>query len=130
MPADSPMVTLEVPREVRVGDAVPMKLRVANLGDRPLTLRLTGRPIAFDLIVTSADGTTVWRRLEEATITMVLQVRTLASGETLVLEDVWRQQAAGGARVSPGDYAVTAALLTDAPIPLRAAPVSLRIVAR
>ena len=124
------MVTLEVPPEVRAGDAVPMKLRVANTADRPLTLRLTGRPIAFDLIVTSEDGTTMWRRLEGATITMVLQVRTLAPGETLVLEDVWRQQAAGGACVSPGDYAVTAALLTDAPTPLQAAPVSLRIVAR
>lgn len=130
MPVDSPTVTLDVPREVQAGEAVPMTLRVTNATDRPLTLRLRGRPIAFDLVVTREDGSIVWRRLEGAMIAMVLQVRTLAPGETLQLEDVWQQQAARGTRAGPGNYTVTAALLTDSPTPLRSPPTPLRIVAR
>jgi uncharacterized protein (DUF58 family) len=130
MPADSPTVELDVPREVQAGEPVPMTLRVTNTGDRPLTLHLRGRPIAFDLVVSREDGSIVWRRLEGAMIAMVLQVRTIAPGETLRLEDVWQQQAARGTRVSPGDYTVTAALLTDSPTPLRSSSTSLRIVAR
>lgn len=130
MPADSPTVKLDVPREVQAGDAVPMTLRVTNTTDRPLTLRLRGRPIAFDLVVSREDGSIVWRRLEGAMIAMVLQVRTLGPGETLQLEDIWQQQSARGSRVSSGDYTVTAALLTDSPTPLRSSPTSLRIVAR
>ncbi len=130
MPADSPTVELDLPREVRAGDAVPMTLRVTNTADRPLTLRLRGRPIAFDLVVRREDGTIVWRKLEGAMIAMVLQLRTLAPGETLELEDAWRQQAADGSQVGPGDYAVTGALLTDSHTPLESAPASLRIRAR
>jgi hypothetical protein len=130
MPADSPTVELDVPREVQAGEPVPMTLRVTNTGDRPLTLHLRGRPIAFDLVVSRQDGSLVWRRLEGAMIAMVLQVRTLAPGETLQLEDVWQQQGARGTRVGPGDYTVTAALLTDSPTPLRSSPTSLRIGAR
>jgi len=127
MPTDSPRVVLEVPHEVRAGEPVPMTLRVTNTADRPLTLRLRGRPIAFDLVVRRDDSTIVWRKLEGAMIAMVLQVRTLAPGEALELEDVWRQQAAAGSRVVPGDYTVTGSLLTDSHTPLESAPVSLRI---
>jgi hypothetical protein len=130
MPADSPTVTLEVPPVVRAGEAVPLTLRVTNPGDRPLTLHLRGRPIAFDLVVRDEDGSVVWRRLEGAMIAMVLQVRTLAPGEMLVLEDTWRHQTTRGTAVRPGDYTVTAALLTDSPTPLRSSPSSLRIIAR
>jgi len=130
MPADSPKVVLDVPHEVGEGEAVPMKLRVTNTADRPLTLRLRGRPIAFDLVVRRDDGTIVWRKLEGAMIAMVLQLRTLASGEALELEDVWRQQAADGTRVGPGDYTVTGALLTDSHTPLESAPAPLHIRAR
>ncbi|MGH7519169.1 MAG: BsuPI-related putative proteinase inhibitor [Gemmatimonadales bacterium] len=130
MPADSPTVELDVPREVRVGEPVPMTLRVTNTADRPLTLRLRGRPIAFDLVVRRDDSTIVWRKLEGAMIAMVLQLRTLAPGETLELEDVWRQQDAEGTRVSPGDYIVTGALLTDSSTPLESPPAALRILAR
>jgi hypothetical protein len=120
MPADSPIVELEMPREVQAAETVPMTLRVTNAADRPLTLRLRGRPIAFDLVVTREDGTTAWRRLEGAMIAMVLQVRTLAPGETLEFEDSWHQQSALGTRVSAGDYSVTAALLMDSTTPLDA----------
>jgi hypothetical protein len=130
MPADSPVVSLEAPPEVRAGEAVPLTLRVTNTGDRPLTLHLRGRPVAFDLVVSRGDGSIVWRRLEGAMIAMVLQVRTLAPGEALLLEDTWRQQTTRGARVPPGDYTVTAELLIDSPLPLRSSPSSLRIVAR
>ncbi len=130
MPTDSPRVVLEVPHEVRVGEPVPMTLRVTNTADRPLTLRLRGRPIAFDLVVRREDDSIVWRKLEGAMIAMVLQLRTLAPGETLALEEVWRQQAADGTRVSPGDYTVTGSLLTDSHTLLESSPAPLRIRAR
>ncbi len=130
MPADSPTVELDVPPDVREGEAVPMTLRVTNTADRPLTLRLRGRPIAFDFVVRREDGTIVWRRLAGAMIAMVLQLRTLAPGETLELEDVWQQQDAGGTRVSPGNYTVTAVLLTDSSAPLESSSAPLRIRAR
>lgn len=130
MPADSPKVELEVPREVRAGEAVPMKLRVTNIADRPLELHLRGRPIAFDLVVRRDDASIVWRRLEGAMIAMVLQLRTLAPGETLELADVWRQQKADGTPVASGRYTVTGSLLTDSRASLDSPPVSLRILPR
>jgi hypothetical protein len=128
VPVDSPTVTLEVPREVRSRTPVPMTLRVTNPTDRPLTLYLRGRPVAFDLVVSRADGTPVWRRLEGAVITMVLQVRTLAPGDTLELRDSWAQTTKAGVLVPPGDYLVTGRLLTDSPQPLETPAAPLRIL--
>ena len=96
---DSPTVTIEVPSEVSAGAPVPLTLHVTNPTERPLTLYLRGRPVAFDVVVARADGTVVWRRLAGAIITMVLQVRTLAPGETLELKDAWNQATTTGARV-------------------------------
>jgi hypothetical protein len=125
---DSPTVTLKVPREVRARDSVPMTVHVANATSQPLTLYLRGRPIAFDLVVTGADGTVVWRRLEGAMISMVLQVRTLSPGEALELRDVWPQTTRAGAPVPPGKYTVRGEVLTDKPRPLATPPAPLRIL--
>lgn len=128
VPVDSPTVALEVPREMRVRAPVPMTLRVTNATNRTLNFYLRGRPIAFDLVVTRTAGTVVWRRLQGAVITMVLQVRTLAPGEMLEFRDSWRQTTNAGARVPPGDYLVTGRLLTDAPRPLETPAQPLRIL--
>jgi hypothetical protein len=125
---DSPTVTLEVPSEVPAGAPVPLTLRVTNPTDRLLTLYLRGRPVAFDVVVAQTDGTVVWRRLAGAVITMVLQVRTLARGETLELKDTWKQTTKTGTRVRPGEYLVTGELLTDGPRPLVTPSVPLRIL--
>ncbi len=123
--ADSMLVELVVPRNVATGQPVPMALRIRNIGDRPIELYLQGRPIAFDLTV-RREGEVVWRRLEGATVSAILQIRTLAAGEVLELKERWTQQDNSGRRVGPGDYVVSGAVLTDRE-PLKAAAVPLRI---
>lgn len=116
MPAtasDSLRLWLEVPDEVRAGEPVAIAFHVENITDRPLDLYLTGRPIAFDLIVTDADGAVVWRRLEDEIIAAILQIRTLGPGETLALEDSWDQRSNAGEPVAPGAYTVRGELLAE-----------------
>ena len=128
MSVDSPTVTVEVPSEVRARQPIPMTLRVTNPTSRPLTLYLRGRPVAFDLVVAQTDGAIIWHRLAGAVITMVLQVRTLAPGETLEFKDTWKQTTKTGRRVPPGDYVVTGELPTDGPRPFVSPSVALRIL--
>jgi uncharacterized protein (DUF58 family) len=123
---DSMRVELVVPSKVAVGQPVPMTLRIRNTSDRPITLYLQGRPVGFDLVVEQPDGEVVWRRLEGATVSAILGVRTLAPGEVLDLEESWKQQTRAGRRVKPGDYSVSGSVLTDGE-PIRAGPVPLRI---
>jgi hypothetical protein len=111
--ADSMTVELSVPNHVRAGAPVPLTIRATNHGTAPATLYLRGRPIAFDVIVTDARGKIVWRRLEGAITSMVLQVRQLAPDESLTLEDIWSQRTNAGALVGPGEYHLKAQLLTD-----------------
>lgn len=108
-----------VPPVARSGEVVPVTLRVRNDGRQAVELYLQGRPIAFDIIVSRADGRVVWRRLEGRTIPAILQVRVLGPGEALELADTWRAGA-------PGRYTVQGILLTDAE-PLRTTPVPLEV---
>ena len=118
-----------MPRKALAGEGIPIRLRVTNAGNHPLTLHLRGRPIAFDIVVSRDDGSVAWRRLQGSMIAMVLQLRTLEPGETLLLEDVWQAYVAKGTHVAPGDYTVVGELLTDAPLPLRTSPAPLRLLA-
>ncbi len=119
---------LLAPARVVSGEPVPVTLRIENAGGRPATLYLQGRPPAFDITVHDASGRQVWRRLEGATVAMVLGIRELAPGESLELEDVWRQTDAAGHPVPPGRYRLTG-LLPGEPGPgLRSAPAHLDIL--
>jgi hypothetical protein len=130
-PAQDPLrLRLDAPSEVRAGATVPLTLRVENTGDRPLDLYLRGRTIAFDVIVSRADGTVAWRRLEGEVIPAIIQVKTLAPREALELRGEWNQRTNGGQRVGPGLYSLRGALLTDAPTPLETAAAELRVVSR
>jgi len=62
--SDSLKLRLKLPEKVKAGVAVPMTLRAENLRQEPLDLYLTGRPIAFDIIVLDEEGRVAWRRLE------------------------------------------------------------------
>lgn len=127
---DSLRLQLHVPDQVRAGDTVPMTLRVHNVAGRPLDLHLRGRTIAFDIVVTRADGSTAWRRLEGQIIPAIIQLRTLAADEALELRAEWHQRTNKGEPVGSGVYTVQALLLTDAPQPLESPRVPLQIVAR
>lgn len=122
---DSMRVEIVVPRSVAAGRPVPVTLRISNTSDRPIDLYLQGRPIAFDLTVQRGNEV-VWRRLEGATVSAILQIRTLAPGESLDLKETWKQKNNAGRRVDPGDYTVSGSVLTDRE-PLRTAPADLRI---
>jgi hypothetical protein len=113
---------------VRTGESVPITLRVSNTGTGSLELSLLGRSPVFDITVSRPDGDVVWRRLEGETLPMILQLRSLASGETLTLRDDWDQRTNRGKAVEPGSYLVRGALFTDEQ-PLRTPAASLRIVA-
>jgi hypothetical protein len=123
-------VTLDivVPAAVRVGEAVPITLRLTNTGRRPGTIYLQGRPVAFDIVITRRDGTPVWQRLDEAVISAILQVRELAPGEVIEFSDTWSQSTNDGESVPPGDYLVTGILPTDPPAELRTRTATLRIL--
>jgi hypothetical protein len=125
--ADSMTLSLSVPGEVPHGAPVSLTLRATNHGARPATLYMRGRPPAFDVVVTDARGRVVWRRLRGATISMVLQVRELAPGESLEFTDQWNQRTNAGEPVPPGVYHVTGRLLTDTDHPLEAPAAQLRI---
>jgi hypothetical protein len=125
--SDSLRLDIQVPAVAAAGEAVPVRLRLKNEGAEPAVVYLRGRKIAFDVVVTRAGGDTVWQRLEKALIPAILQVRRLAPGEELVLDDRWDQRDRAGEAVAPGDYRVSGALLTDRPEPMVTGSVPLHI---
>jgi hypothetical protein len=125
---DSLRLSIQIPHEVRARATVPVEVRVENTTDRPLDLYLRGRTIAFDVVVTRADGTVAWRRLEGEIIPAIIQVKTLAPREVLELNTEWNQRTNRGRRVAAGLYSVRGILLTDAQTPLETPAVELRIL--
>ena len=99
-------VELDAPDTVELGRPVQITLRVRNDGGAPAALELTGRPIAFDLIVTRSNGTVVWRRLRGEIVSMVLQVAILQPNESLEFAHTWDQRDDTGRVVRAGSYLV------------------------
>lgn len=124
------VVSLEVPDSVAVGSPVPIRIRVTNETSAPLDLYLRGREITFDITVADSSGNAVWRRLEGQVIPAIVQIRTLAPGETLVLDDRWDQISRNGSQVPPGGYLVRGEVLTDGERPLEGPGVPLEIRAK
>ena len=121
-PPDSLRLTLVAPESVRVGQRVPLVLRLTNVTDRPIEAHFLGR------VVAQPDGAVVWRRLARAVVPGILQVKVLGPGETVELKDAWRQRTDTGAPAAPGEYVVWGVLPTDAPEPLRTPPAHLRVL--
>ncbi|HEX5726247.1 MAG TPA: BsuPI-related putative proteinase inhibitor [Longimicrobiaceae bacterium] len=117
----------QVPAQARAGEPVPIKLRLTNTGAAPREVYLTGRTVTFDVVVERAGGEVVWRRLEGETVQSILQVRTLAPGESLEFDASWDQRTNAGEPVPPGDYVVRGILPTD-DARLRTPDAPLRIV--
>jgi hypothetical protein len=119
---------LVLPEQVLRGKAVPITLRLSNPGPKSATVYLQGRPTAFDIVITRADGTPVWRRLNRAVIGSILQVRVLPPGDAIELTERWSQQDDRGQAVPAGEYRVTGVLPTDPPSEMRTQTVRLRIL--
>ena len=126
---ESLRLELAVPNRARVGEPVPIALRVINVGERPIDLYLQGRTIVFDIVVEGAAGDVVWRRLAGQTTQAILRLEVLAPGDTLELRDTWNQRTNRGVVVGPGTYTLRGLLPTDAR-PLETPPASLRIEPR
>ena len=127
--ADSLVLELVVPAEVRVGHAFDITMRVRNLSARPRDLALQGRTPTLDVIVSRPNGDTVWQRLRDEVVPAVLALRTLGPGEVLTVEARWDQRTLDGTPAPPGEYLARGLLLTDDE-PLATAQIAFRIQGR
>jgi hypothetical protein len=125
---DSVAFRVELPPAAHAGEPVPVVLRLTNRTERPLTLVLQGRPLAFDVTVTGPDGAIVWRRLEGMVVQSILAVRTLAPAESLTFEAAWSGRRHDGSPAPPGRYLVAGKLLTDTPEGLATLPTPLELL--
>jgi Intracellular proteinase inhibitor len=126
---DSVAFRVHAPASVRAGEPVPIELVLTNRTERPLTLYLQGRPLAFDITVRREDGTVVWRRLEGQVVSAILAVRELAPAQSLTFEAAWDGRLGDGRPAPPGRYHITGSLPTDSPEGLTTTAVTLQIVA-
>jgi hypothetical protein len=111
---------LIAPAEARLGRGVPIALRLTNVSARAVDAHFLGRTIVFDIIVTAANGTVVWRRLGDSAVPSILQVRTLSPGEALEWKDVWQPATAGR-------FQLQGVLPSDDPEPRRTSWVNLEV---
>jgi hypothetical protein len=125
---DSVAFRVDLPPAAHAGEPVSVALRLTNRTDRPLTLALLGRPLAFDVTVTGPDGVIVWRRLEGMVVPSILAVRTLAPAESLTFETTWSARHSDGSPAPPGRYLVAGKLLTDRPEGLTTRPTPLELL--
>jgi hypothetical protein len=105
-------VSLAAPDSIASGGRVTFRLLVRNTSGRAVDLYLRGRKPTLDVVVEREDGRVVWRGLEGRVIPAVLQVESLAPGQTLEVSAVWDLQSTEPP-VEQGTYVVRASLLAD-----------------
>ena len=117
---DSVLVRISAPRTASKGDVVPLTIVVQNNRKRTIELHLTGREIIFDIVIARANKSVLWQRLDpNAPHQQIVQLKTLAPGESFSLTENWKANERGA-------FVVGAELPTDAN-PLVAAPVGITI---
>jgi len=79
-----------------------------NPSGHPVEAHFLGREIVFDVVVTREDGAVVWHRLDRGVGPSILQIRTLAPGESLQWRDAWLPR-------EPGRFRVQGILPSDEP---------------
>jgi hypothetical protein len=128
MGAGAPALTLwlEVPAGGRVGEPVPLKVKVQNTSNGPTEVTFGGRP-AYDFAVTKPDGLEVWRWSHGQGIQAILELKTLKPGETVEFVAEWEQRDNEGQPVPAGTYWVRGVVHLEPPERLETAPKSLRI---
>ncbi len=105
-----PTIQVVAPEKVAAGDTVEIALRLRNDESQPLRLELSGRPVAFDIVIEDADGGVVWRRLEREAVSQVLMLLTLQPGESRQFRVRWGSVDSRGRRVAPGSYTIVGLL--------------------
>jgi hypothetical protein len=131
VPATAPaplVLTLEAPPRAAPRDLVPLRMILENRGERSVEVGLGGSPIAFDFVITTAEGRQVWSRLEGVPVEAILQPRTLMPGESITFTDSWHQRDDRGRRVQPGTFRVRGVLpVVDVPEGWGTEPLTLEI---
>ena len=125
--AGNPVVTLHAPEKARVGEVIPITMRVENKSAETLELYLRGREAIYDFIVNARDGDVVWRRLEGEVVQAIVRFQVLAPGQALEFTDRWNQRDNAGDPVAPGPYTIRGVVLSDGSSTLESPPVSLCI---
>ncbi len=118
---------LEVPSQARLGEIVPLKLKLKNTSDRPISLTLGGRP-AHDFRVINADGVEIWRWSRGQAIQQILQLQKLSPSQELEFLAEWAQVDHEGRPIPPGTYRVWGILNLEPPQRLAAEPKTLLIL--
>lgn len=109
--APAPLVLrVDMPALAPAGMPIPFRLTLANGGERPVRVELDDRPVAFDLVVRTADGAVVWRRLQARPADAKPVARTLSPREVLTFEGRWDQRDSQGRPVPSGVYTVRGVL--------------------
>ena len=126
---DSIAFRVHAPSSVHAGEPVPIELVLTNRTERSLTLRLEGRPLAFEVTVSREDGTVVWRHSPRASQPPEPEVRVLAPAESVTLEVVWDGRLADGHAPRPGRYRIAGSMPTDSPERLSTLPAPLQVLA-
>ncbi|MEM0208291.1 MAG: BsuPI-related putative proteinase inhibitor [Thermofilum sp.] len=97
-------ITLEVPKEAQASQSVSLKLKIENTSGKVLNLTVGYAP--YDFIVTTPDGTEVWRWSYGKAFPLVAMSLTLQPGEVKEYSETWDQLDNEGYPVSPGTYVV------------------------
>ena len=79
----------------RVGDQVRFAFNLANAGSRRVEVKFPSGQ-THDIVVLDSTGRELWRWAEGRMFTEARQYRTIAGGDSLVLEDGWDRPAAAG----------------------------------
>jgi hypothetical protein len=118
---DSLAFRVDVPGSVRAGEPVHIAVRLTNKTERVLPLASGAGGRTFDVTVSRADGTIIWRRVHGGTVSDGQAERVLEPAESLVFEASWDGRAAGRP-AAPGRYLVTGTLLIEGEEPLVTRP--------
>lgn len=109
-------LSLDVPSRVRIGESVPIVLKIENITNCPVTLVGT----RWNFAVTTLDGTLVlwsgalpwWRLPFPVPLHPPEYIMTLQPGETKAVEMTWDQFDNEGYPVKPGVYRIQGLLST------------------
>lgn len=90
----------------KLGQKLPLKLKLKNVSDQPVKLALLGTPPYDFLITKGSGGPEVWRWAQDRDIQEIAVLRTLYPKDELEFEEQWDQQDSEGNSILPGYYCI------------------------